>query len=152
MLLGDAPLPTRLTLFLETQRAGEQTASQFLYAAMPERYPLVSPATRAVLLPTIDQRSSWQEAAREQFGPTDVENASASVRGLLANFALYEAAKGVLGVESFVDVNAILWHAREMPENRTRPRPPREKPNRGRFNDATPDATSSAVAARPKTF
>ena len=121
LLLGEAPLPSRLTVFLETQRVGEQTASQFLYAAMPERYPLVSPATRTVLTPTAAQRSFWQEAAREQFGSADVEKASAAVRGLLANFALYEAAKKVLGVESFVDVNAILWHAREMPKNRTRP-------------------------------
>jgi MoxR-like ATPase len=35
------------------------------------------------------------------------------VAALLADFVLYEAARDALGAESFLDVNAVLWHARE---------------------------------------
>lgn len=121
LLLGDAALPARLTEFLGTQRVGEQTASQFLYAAMPETYPLVSPATRVILSPTLAQRGAALEAAQAMYGSEAVTDASASVRALLLDFARYEAVRRVLAVESFVEVNAVLWHAREIPRERTRP-------------------------------
>jgi MoxR-like ATPase len=120
LLSEDAALPLRLTEFLSTQRVGEQTASQFLYAAMPEKYPLVSPATRAILAPLPAQRGVALEAARAMYGDAIVESLP-NTRGLLLDFARYEAVRGVLGVEDFVDVNAILWHAREMPRDRARP-------------------------------
>jgi hypothetical protein len=121
LLFGDDALPARLTEFLGTQRVGEQTASQFLYAAVPETYPLVSPATRAVLSPTLSQRGPALEAAQALYGSEAVLEASAPARSLLLDFARYEAMRRVLAVESFVDVNAILWHAREMPRERSRP-------------------------------
>ncbi|MES2459482.1 MAG: AAA family ATPase [Armatimonadota bacterium] len=120
LLFGGDSLPLRLKEFLETQRVGEQTASQFLYAASPHRYPLVSPATRAVLAPTASQRPVLLETARGLYGDALTE-ASAEVRGLILDFTRYEAARGILGVEDFVDVNAILWHAREMPGDRAQP-------------------------------
>ncbi len=115
LLFGDEVLPRRLTEFLGTQRVGEQTASQFLYAAMPDKYPLVSPATRAVLAPVPSQRGAALEAARGLYGDEAIAEASAPVRTLMVDFMRYEAARRVLSVETFVDVNAILWHAREMP-------------------------------------
>jgi MoxR-like ATPase len=121
LLMSKESLPQRLTEFLETQRVGEQTASQFLYAAMPDKYPLVSPATRAVFAPTAAQRAPALKAAQELYGTEAVTDASPSVRALLADFARYEAVRRLFGVESFVDVNAILWHVREMPRERTRP-------------------------------
>lgn len=121
LLFGEDVLPLRLTEFLGTQRVGAQTASQFLYAAMPEKYPLVSSATRAVLSPTLSQRVPALKAVCELYGGGTIAEAPVPVRALLLDFARYEAARTALGVESFVEVNAILWHAREMPKERARP-------------------------------
>ncbi|MBC8101582.1 MAG: AAA family ATPase [Cytophagales bacterium] len=120
LLFGEDVLSARLTLFLRTQRVGQQTTSQFLYGASPERYPLVSPATRTLLAPSPAQRIQARQAARRMYGEEAVDSVPTRIRALLADFSLYEAARDTLGVESFVDVNAILWHAREMPPGRGR--------------------------------
>ncbi len=118
LLNGPDPLPERLTRFLQTQRVGAQTASQLLYAAFPDRFPLVSPATGAVLCPTRAQRRAARRIAAARYAAP--ENTPPSALSLLADFTLYEAARAALNVASFLEVNAILWHARTMPTRRPR--------------------------------
>lgn len=110
LLFGTDGLPERLTRFLESQRlVGAQTASQFLYAAFPDRFALVSPATLAMLAPTREQRVRAREIAQARFDASP--HTPAPVLALLGDLVLYEAAREMLGVDSFVDVNAVLWHA-----------------------------------------
>lgn len=114
LLFGEAELPARLSAFLANERVGMQTASHFLYLAFPDRYPLVSDTTRAVLAPTPKQRAALRMQVRKRYGLTE-EEPGAETMALLGDFALYEAARAALGLSSFVEVNAVLWHAREMP-------------------------------------
>jgi hypothetical protein len=114
LLFGDDPLPVRLAAFLTESGVGEQTASQMLCAAFPERFPLVSDATRAALAATPLQRAAARSAVLEGY-ELEPDRLPRPVLDLLADFALYEAARRTLGVASFLDVNAVLWHAREAP-------------------------------------
>ncbi len=116
LLFGPNALPARLSRFLAASPSvGAQTAAQFLYAAFPDRFALVSPATLAGLSPTRKQRVQAREAAWSVYGAV-LDDVPAEVTALLADFALYEAARSALDVDSFVDVNAILWHGRRLSE------------------------------------
>jgi hypothetical protein len=120
LLFGDASLPDRLAAFLEAQRVGPQTASHLLYTAFPDRFALISPVTRAVIAPTTAQARGARTAILLRH-----ETANGAmpreVLALLADFALYEAVRRALGLSDFVEVNAVLWHAREMPKEARRP-------------------------------
>jgi MoxR-like ATPase len=128
LLYSAESLPERLAAFLQTQRVGPQTASHLLYAAAPDRFPLVSPATRQIIAPTAAQRAAARERTNKRYG---VPASDAEVATLLADFELYEAARSAMRAQSFVEVNAALWHAREMPTPKPR------KPARNAFATAT---------------
>lgn len=113
LLFGDRPLPARLTTFLQTQRVGLQTAAQLLFIAFPDRFPLVTSGGRAVLAFTRRQKSAARRIARQRYEAD--ENTPRSVLSLLGDFVLYGAARAVLGVDSFLDLHAVLAHAAEMP-------------------------------------
>jgi MoxR-like ATPase len=114
LLYGDDPLPARLAAILATHRIGPQTVSHLLYAAFPDRFPLVSDTTRTILAPIYQQRAAARREVTAQYGLTD--ETPREIHDLLADFALYEAARRLLALSDFVDLNAILWHAREMPK------------------------------------
>ena len=140
LLYGEGSLPVRLAAFLGTQRAGAQTASQLLHVAFPDRFPLVSPATRAVLAATRAQKNAARRIAIQRYEAG--EDTSRAALSLLADFVLYDAARTALGVETFADVNAILWHAREMPAATSRAS--------GRVREeAVPYAVADAVPPEP---
>ncbi len=123
LLFGDSPLPVRLAAFLaETPGAGAQTASQLLYVAFPDRFPLVTERALAVLNPAPAQRTALRRAVAARFGLetagdtiAETNAQSRAAVALLADFALWEATRDLLTVDSFADVDAILTHAREMP-------------------------------------
>jgi MoxR-like ATPase len=115
LLFGNAPLPERLAAFLATQRVGPQTASHLLYAALPDRFPLVSPITRAAIAPTVKQMQAARAAVLHRYKAAP-ETLPREALSLLADFALYESVRRALGLSDFVEVNAVLWHAREMPK------------------------------------
>ena len=117
-LLDDAAaLPQRLAVFLQTPGVGPQTAAHLLYAAAPDRFPLVSPATLAVLAPTRSQRKAARDLARQRYAATiETEETPAEVLSLLSDFVLYEAARRELALNDFIELNAVLWRAKEMPK------------------------------------
>jgi hypothetical protein len=82
-----------------------------LYAAFPDRFALVSPVTLAVVSPTREQRAQARVAAIKG-NESAIQGVPAEVVVLLGDFVLYEAIRDALGVDSFVDVNAILWARR----------------------------------------
>ena len=118
LLFGEGTLPARLAAFLQTQRVGAQTASQLLHVAFPDRFPLVSPATRLLLAASRAQKNAARRLATRRYEAG--EDTPRAALSLLADFVLYDAARTALGVETFADVNAILWHAREMPAPKER--------------------------------
>ena len=147
LLYGDEPLPVRLSTFLTESGVGALTASQMLCAAYPDHYPLVSARTRAVLAPSLPQQTEARRAVRREYviGP----EISPEALALLGDFALYEEARKTLGVESFLDVNAILWHAREMPADGSRSRKHAVAPGRVREDSpqyAAPSAREATEA------
>jgi hypothetical protein len=116
LLFGLAPLAQRLTLFLQTQSVGVQTASQLLYGFAPDRFPLVTDATRAMIAPTQKQRKQARKQAMTLYGLGDHANDfPAPVLSLLGDFVLYEGVRDLLSLSTFAEVNAVLWHARMMP-------------------------------------
>ncbi len=148
LLFGDAPLPARLTTFLDESGVGTLTASQMLCAAYPDRYPLVSPTTRAALAPSLRQRAEARRIAQREYaiGP----DTPPEVLSLLGDFTLYEAARRALDVETFPEVNAILWHAREMPGPGERKRVPVagvREPTAGYATNAGAEATEADLLA-----
>lgn len=138
LLFGERALPARLGDFLGEARVGEQTASQFLFLAFPDRFPLVSTATRAVLAPTRAQQSRARRLARERY-EADEQTSRAALR-LLGDFVLYDAAREALGVNDFLDLNAILWHAREMPAAKADSTPGRVRETGGEYAVAAASA------------
>lgn len=137
LLFGADALPSRLSRFLASQRlVGAQTAAHFLYAAFPDRFALVSPVTLAVVSPTREQRAQARASVSGVYGAA-LESAPAQVVTLLGELALYQAARDALGVDSFVDVNAILWHGRGLS---------RSPVSVARPDDAAPPGRATALA------
>jgi len=114
LLFGEEPLPARLAAFLQNRQIGARTASHLLYAAFPDRFPLVSDTTRAVLAPALSQRAALRREVAALYA-LDTAETQRETLGLLTDFTLYEAARDALSAASFVDVHNILTHAGEMP-------------------------------------
>lgn len=119
LLFGDDAIPIRLETFLATQKVGPQTASHFLYGAFPDRFALVADATRAVIAPANEQKQTARRQAMALYGEGEQDTTS-EVAALLGDFALYEVARRLLELSSFTDLNAVLWHAHEMPTPKRR--------------------------------
>lgn len=123
LLYGVGPLSNRLHVFLQTAHVGPQTASHLLFAAFPERYPLVSKQTRALLAPTSAQTREARNQAKRLYRSGEMEeesnptsgNGQAQSRKLLTDFVLYETVRDFLQAETFDTLHGILWHAREIP-------------------------------------
>lgn len=147
LLFGEEPLPARLAAFLKNRQIGAATASHLLHAAFPDRFPLVSDATRTVLAPSRSQRAALRREAAARYGLDTAETPSETL-ALLADFALYEAARDALSGASFVEVHHILAHAREMPKPSPFPRRTRKggvvREPGGRYNaEPAPPATEA---------
>ncbi len=111
LLFGNQPLPERLADFLRSVRGvGSLTASQLLFVAYPDRYPFVSREASATLGATPAERRAARALARDRFG----ETSDRQVATLLADFALWDAARTLLGLSDFADLDAVLRHAPEM--------------------------------------
>ncbi len=131
LLFGDAPLAERLSAFLGSVRgAGVATASHLLFAAYPDRYPLITRETSALLPPSPEQKRAAKIAERARFGAGDNAQATA----LLAAFVWQDALRATAGLADFADLYLTLRHAGEMPA----PPKKRGKPSTVREGAATP--------------
>jgi len=118
LLDEETPLPERLASFLQTPAIGPYIASHLLYAAAPERFPLLSPDTLSVLNFSRRQRQDARLIALDRYSLTDSPDIAAGGEAisLLTNFTLYEAARRELDLADFLELHAILSQAREMPK------------------------------------
>lgn len=115
LLWGETDLPTRLAAFTALPSVGATTAAHLLYVVFPERFSLVSPLTKAVISATREQKQQarlYTTALHTLTGDVPLV-----VRDILADFVMYESVLRLLGLSNYRELNAILWHAREMPRS-----------------------------------
>lgn len=108
LLYGDAPLFLRLSEFMARRHIGGQTALQFLAAAFPEMFPLVTPAANRVLALTSEQQTESVIIARRCFALPDELPSSDPVVRLLAWLPAYAAAKEALAAPDFIRTHRML--------------------------------------------
>lgn len=117
LLFGSGSVPLRLRSFLQRRHAGGQTASQFLCAAFPSEWPLITQAGLRALELTPEQRTAAIRKARLRFDlpeePVDAEARAGvperdPVLRLLADTVVYAAVREAVGAADYVDVHRLL--------------------------------------------
>lgn len=137
LLFGSEPMSERLGAFLaEVRGAGVATASHLLFAAYPDRYPLVTRETVAFLPPTPEQKRAAKAEAVARFGAGD-----APTIALLAAFVWQDALRAAASLADFADLYAVVRHAGEMPA------PPKK---RGKTVGVRESAASRYTATAPE--
>lgn len=107
LVYGEAALPERLQAFLAQGGIGPRSTSDLLYAAFPDRFPRLSPALDELLALTPLQKAEARRAQQQRYTLAEGE---ISRRGLdlLAQLAIYDEARRVLGVSNFAALDAIV--------------------------------------------
>jgi hypothetical protein len=108
LLFGDAALFLRVSEFISRRHVGAQTALQFLAAAFPENFPLMTPAANRVLALTAEQQRESIVIARRCFDLPDEMPASDPALLLLSVVPAYIAAKDILGSSDFIRTHRLL--------------------------------------------
>ncbi|MBC8142281.1 MAG: hypothetical protein H7Y38_12660 [Armatimonadetes bacterium] len=138
LLFGNDPLADRIGAFLASVRgAGVATASHLLFAAYPDRYPLVTRDTAAFVPPTPEQKRAAKAEAITRFGA----GGDAQAVALLTAFVWQDALRVAAGLPDFADLWLILRHAGEMPA------PPKK---RGKANTVKEGAAARYAASSPE--
>jgi hypothetical protein len=110
LLYSDRPLILRITEFLKRKGVGEQTVTQLLCLAWPERCAIISPGVRAALASlqlTPEQDQILERTARSEYGVEDVQGQS-SVLGMAKTLALLGEVKNELECESHLELYRVL--------------------------------------------
>jgi energy-coupling factor transporter ATP-binding protein EcfA2 len=110
LLFGADALPTRLSAFLQQRGVGAQTASLFLCAAFPTRFPLIVPGSLAPLELTPEQYQRALEIAAERYVLAEMHPGN-PLHSLLRDMVLYQAARETLGVPTYTELHRLLCAA-----------------------------------------
>ena len=107
LLLGDAPLETRVRRFVAVPGTGALTAAQLLCASAPDTYPLLTRGgLRRLRLSPAQKRDALADAA-VRYG-FSLPNAPDAAQSLLALFVIYENVRRALDAPSFPEVDDLL--------------------------------------------
>jgi MoxR-like ATPase len=109
LLFGAEPLPDRLESFLAQRGTGIQTASSLLCASAPDTYPLITrPALRRLALTSAQKRDAVEEASARYGFDLPGSGPPHPAQQMLALFLVYEQLRGVLGDQTYPEVDEAL--------------------------------------------
>lgn len=110
LLFGQEPLANRIDPFFELRGVAKMTMSHFLCAFNPSEYPLVTSLTFDVLDLDSTQLSiaSRQSLAENNISP---QNYHELTTDYLRDAIIFREIKNILNLESYFQVNNLLWKA-----------------------------------------
>lgn len=109
LLHGGDSFPERVNDFFKLKAIGIQTLSQFLVAANPEKYPLVSGITKDLLALSSAQDEAALADAKDEFEIRNPEKYLDRTIDYLRDFIIFRAIKEFLGLRLYTEVNNLLW-------------------------------------------
>lgn len=109
LLYSNEPLPERINQFLEMRGVARTTASHFLCAFHPEKFPMTSSDKMEQIGCSTSQLESARKIAIDEFSIDEPSKYFNDTINYLAELVIFREVREVIGAQRYNRINDLLW-------------------------------------------